>query len=264
VDVLSNAATGLRNITVTNNDYGVASCTACFTVNIAPTPSAATPSARGQGASGEVIAISGTNLVDTPAVTFSGSGITVTNTTFVPAGVNPAHVDVTVNVAGGATPGPRDITVANPDHGTGVCHSCFTVDAAPTITSLNPSSRGQGASNQIVEIHGTGFLSGIDGAIAGSGVTLNSTTLVNAGQLERVGRCSGVGGRTRRHGAQHRRLRRGDVHGVLHYQRETGDLERVAGRARSRRIEQDGDFHRREPWRLCAVACGHGERSHAQ
>ncbi|MFA5890582.1 MAG: IPT/TIG domain-containing protein [Actinomycetota bacterium] len=56
------------------------------------------------------------------------------------------------------------------------------VALAATVTSTNPSSRGQGATSQNVTVNGTGFQS--DATVSfDSGITVNSTTFVDATQL---------------------------------------------------------------------------------
>src|SRR5262249_19247146 len=58
----------------------------------------------------------------------------------------------------------------------------------PTVTGVDPSSRGQGASNQTITIAGTGF-GGANGpfggtlAFSGAGITVNSVTRTSSTQL---------------------------------------------------------------------------------
>src|SRR5439155_24111551 len=59
------------------------------------------------------------------------------------------------------------------------------VSAAPTVTSLSPGSRGQGATNQTITITGSGFVNGtaLGASFSGTGITVNSVTFVSATQL---------------------------------------------------------------------------------
>ena len=77
------------------------------------------------------------------------------------------------------------MTVVNPDGGFGTGNDVFTVNPAPTLISLNPNSRGQGAQNQTITITGTGFLNGpmIAATFSNPGITVNSTNFVNATTL---------------------------------------------------------------------------------
>jgi hypothetical protein len=181
ITVSSSATTGTRDITVTNGDAGVGSCSSCFTVNGKPVVTSATPSSRGQGATGQNITIGGSGFVAgaSLASSFSGTGITVNSTTF----VSGTELTVNIDVAGGATLEPRNVTVTNGDAGVGSCTACFTVNAKPTATSATPSSRGQGATDQDITVNGTGFLTGAAVTFSGLGITVNSTTFVSATEL---------------------------------------------------------------------------------
>lgn len=72
--------------------------------------------------------------------------------------------------------------------GSGITINNWVVDpqsAAPTVTSVSPSSAGQGATNDNLTVTGTGFISGgpLATAFSGTGITVNSTTFVNATTL---------------------------------------------------------------------------------
>src|SRR4029077_9845496 len=67
-------------------------------------------------------------------VTFSNTAITIDSTTFINAG----EIDVVIHVSSTGA-GTSDITITNPDHGSGTCAACFTINAAPLITSSTPS-----------------------------------------------------------------------------------------------------------------------------
>jgi hypothetical protein len=110
---------------------------------------------------------------------FSGTGVTVNSTTFVSA----SQLTANITISSTAPTGARDVTVTNPDQGTGTCTGCFTVNGGPTVTSTNPASRGQGATNQTITVNGTGFANGANATFSGSGITVNSTTFVSATQL---------------------------------------------------------------------------------
>jgi hypothetical protein len=181
ITVASNATVSARDVTVTNPDAGNATCTGCFTVNAAPTVTTTSPSSRGQGAVSQNVTVNGTGFASGAAATFSGTNITVNSTTFVSA----TQVTANITILAGATTGARNVTVTNTDAGSASCTGCFTVNAAPTVTTTSPSSRGQGAVSQNVTVNGTGFVSGgsLAASVSGIGITVNSTTFVSATQV---------------------------------------------------------------------------------
>jgi hypothetical protein len=179
VSIASGAATGTRNVTVTNPDGGSGTGAGAFTVNAGPTVESTNPSSRGQRASSQNIAIKGTNFVSGATATFSGTGITVNSTSF----VSSTELTANITVESGATIGKRNLTVTNPDEGVGTGKEVFTVNAGPTVESTSPSSRGQGASSQNIAIKGTNFVSGAAATFSGTGITVNSTSFVSSTEV---------------------------------------------------------------------------------
>jgi hypothetical protein len=111
------------------------------------------------GAIGASVTITGTNFSTTPTsntVTFNGTAATVTSAT---------ATTLAVTVPTGATTGSVVVTVA----GVASKGKTFTVVAAPSITSLSPTSGAVGAS---VTITGTNFGT----TVAANTVTFNGTT----------------------------------------------------------------------------------------
>ncbi len=178
ITIESGASTGTRTVTVTNPDSGTGSLASAFTVNSTPSIASINPNSRAQGASSQTIAVKGTNFESGAglAVSFSGTGITVNSTSF----VSTTEVSANVTIASNAATGARTLTVTNPD--TTSASGAFTVNAAPTVTSTSPSSRGQGATSQTVAVKGTGFASGASSSF-GSGITVNSTTFKSSTEL---------------------------------------------------------------------------------
>jgi hypothetical protein len=177
ISVAAGATTGARSVTVTNPDSGTGTGTGIFTVNAAPTVTSTSPSSRGQGATGQTVDIKGSGFVSGAGATF-GAGITVNSTTF----KSSTELTAEITIASSASPGVRTVTVTNPDTGVGSLASGFTVTTAPTVTSTNPSSRGQGATGQTVAIKGSGFVNGASSSF-GSGITVNSTTFKSSTEL---------------------------------------------------------------------------------
>jgi ribosomal 50S subunit-recycling heat shock protein len=185
ITIEAGASTGPRAVTVTNPDTGVGSLAGAFTVVAAPNAESVSPSSRGQGATGQTIAIKGSGFVSGTglAVSFSGTGITVNSTTF----KSSTELTANISVESGASTGARTVTVTNPDGGTDTIAGGFTVNAAPSITSPTSSfgSRVRITHNTPGEfkVLGSGFVSGMTVSISG-GFTINSTTFVNSGELK--------------------------------------------------------------------------------
>ena len=195
ITVAPSASVGARNVTVTNPDFGSATCSSCFTVHVAPAVTSLNPSSIGQGVSNKDIAVTGTGFVNKPNVTVSGTGVTVNSVTFNSA----TSLTVNVTVASNGTTGARDVTTTNPDFGTSTCTGCLTINASPSIEQATPSALGQGATAQVVDVKGTGFVNGSAVTISGTGVTVNSTTFVSSTHLDvsfTVGSSATTGART--------------------------------------------------------------------
>ncbi|MFA5892018.1 MAG: hypothetical protein WDA27_13880, partial [Actinomycetota bacterium] len=194
IDLDADAAAGLRSITLTNPDGGVGTCTDCFTVDSAPTVTGADPLSGGQGASGLDVVLTGTSFLDEPAVDF-GSGITVKSVAY----GSLTEVTVNIDIDAAATLGARTITLTNPDGGVGTCTGCFTVTAAPSLTSASPTGYGRGATGQDVVLTGAGFVDAPTVGFSGSGVTVNDVTWDSATQVTvniDIGAVAAVGART--------------------------------------------------------------------
>ncbi len=178
VSVTTAAPIGARNVSVTNPGTAAASCTGCLSISQGPYGIAAVPLSIGQGATNETITVVGFNFVAgawTPAsVQFSGSGITINSLTR----VNQFVLNLNVTVSPTAATGARSVTVINPDGGRSTALAAFTINAAPTITTISPTSRPRGALNQSVVINGTNFRDGTwtpaSVSFSGAGVTVNS------------------------------------------------------------------------------------------
>jgi hypothetical protein len=178
ITVATGAATGARNVIVTNPAGGgtAGTCTGCFTVNSRPGVFTLAPNARGQGAINQSVVITGTLFQNGATVAFSGTGITVNSVTFTSA----TQLTANITIAATAPIGSRTVTVTNPDAGNRT--GTFTVAAGPVPTAANPSSRAQGTTGNVV-ITGTAFLSGATVAFSGTGVNVTAITFNSATQL---------------------------------------------------------------------------------
>ena len=147
------------------------------TVISSPIVTSTSPSALGGGATGQTVVVSGTEFQNGAQVTISG-GVVVSSTTF----INTSNLSAVVTVPAGTATGPKNVTVTNPDTGTG-SNAVFSVNATPTVTSANPSSLGQGASSQAVTIGGAGFQSGAMVSFSGGDITVEGVTFQTASSL---------------------------------------------------------------------------------
>jgi len=163
------AVAGSGTIRVTNSNKGTT--TSAFTVNLAPSITSINPSSRGVGATGQTIVITGSNFQEGISVAFEGLGTVVIGTTTKDSDTQITLSDVDFT---NATGGTGTIRVTNPDAGTTTAG--FTVNAAPSITSINPSSRGVGATGQTIITTGTNFQEGISVAFEGIGTVIIGTT----------------------------------------------------------------------------------------
>jgi hypothetical protein len=179
VSVDTAAATGARDVTVTNPDNSSVVGSGVFRVAAAPTVGSLSPGSVGQGASGQNVTITGSGFESGAAVSFSGSGVTVNSTTFNSASSLTANVSVSASAATGA----RNLTVTNPDNSSAASSGALTINAGPTVTAASPSALATGASSQNVTITGTGFRTGAAVSFSGSGITVNSTTFNSATSL---------------------------------------------------------------------------------
>lgn len=113
VSITAGAATGARNVTVTNPDGGAGTGTGVFTVNAGPTvsaPTTASPCNPGHNGTANCT-ITGTNFAVGVTVTISSNGAVNTVT-------RNSLTQITINVTGSGGNGAKgNLTVTNPDGG---------------------------------------------------------------------------------------------------------------------------------------------------
>jgi len=156
-------AAGSVNVVVTNTDTQSGTCTGCFTyLAPAPTVSSLAPTS-GPAVGGTSVTITGTNFQSGATASLGGSPVTVSSVTGTSiTGTTTAHA------AGAAS-----VTVTNPDAQSGTCTGCFTYVAAPTVSSVTPSS-GASAGGTAVTLAGTGFVAGATVSFGGSALTVST------------------------------------------------------------------------------------------
>ena len=68
-------------------------------------------------------------------------------------------------------------------HGYTTMHGTITVDPAPTITTVAPTSLARGSSNVSFSVIGTGFRGGVKAKVSGTGVTVSPVVRVDSKHL---------------------------------------------------------------------------------
>jgi hypothetical protein len=171
---LSVAATtpvGPENLTVTDA-FGSGTCSGCLSVYTAPAVTAVSPPAFAAGAKGQVV-FNGSSFQPGAKLSVLGAAIKVTATS-----VTPTAITATLSVPTTAAIGSNGVKVTNLDHGTSTCAACFTVIAAPTLTSISPSTASPGSVTPVT-LTGTGFGAGAN--VSGpAGVSFAGVTVVNS------------------------------------------------------------------------------------
>jgi hypothetical protein len=177
--ISASAATGARNVVVTNPDTQSGTLTSGFTVGAAaPTVTSATPNTGAQGQNLASVVLAGTNFQSGATCSF-GAGITVNSCAFNSA----TQLTASLTISASAATGARNVVVTNPDTQIGTLTNGFTVGAAaPTLTSATPNTGAQGQNLASVVLAGTNFQSGAACSF-GTGITVNSCTFNSATQL---------------------------------------------------------------------------------
>jgi hypothetical protein len=157
---LAGAAAGQWNVVVTNPDSGSGTLTNGFTVSLSTvTVSGIAP---GTGAPGSVVPItdlSGTGFLPGTSVKLTKAGSAEIHASSVEV-ISSTKIACTVNLAGAAV-GQWNVVVTNPDGGSGTLTNGFTVSyPAPTVSGITPNSGVTGATIDIANLSGTGFLTG--------------------------------------------------------------------------------------------------------
>lgn len=138
-----------------------------------PTVTSVSPDKIGAGASGKSVTITGTGFSSGATLKSSDAGVTFSSVKVVSA----TKITAKVSATSKATLGATGVLVANSSGASGAC-ACLTVDAAPSIKKVSPSSGAQGKT-VTVTITGKYFASGITAALSGTGVTIKVTKVTS-------------------------------------------------------------------------------------
>jgi hypothetical protein len=196
ISVAPGAATGPRDIVVTNTDHQSATCTGCLVIAPTPTLTDITPATRAVGAAQTNLVLTGSNFVSPVTVNVFVPGATNEQgdgniTVGTPTVNSSTKITVPVTVLSAATTGPRNVRVTNPDKGSVLATSLFSVTPKPTITGVAyidnsaVNQYGQGAQSRTLRITGTNFLSNAVVTFADmTGITIDSTTVNSPTQVD--------------------------------------------------------------------------------
>ena len=182
---LAAAAPGAYQVQLVNGSNTGTLTSKSFTVTAVgvPTITTVTPSSVGQG-SDVTLTITGTNFARGATVTFSKIGFTTTGPVVF---TSSTQIAVPIHVANNAATGSTNatgVTVTNsgPTPNSGTKASAVTVAAPPTITSVTPSTLGQGAATTLT-ITGTGFQTGAT-VTFGTGITATGSPTITSTQVK--------------------------------------------------------------------------------
>ncbi|KUK66366.1 MAG: Uncharacterized protein XD85_0259 [Parcubacteria bacterium 34_609] len=181
ITIYGTAQLGPKDVIVTTPN-GTGTGVKLFTVSGMPSITSISPSSGVQGALVDVT-ILGEGFYGVTGVSF-GSGITIENFQVFSEYV-PTMMIVSINISETASLGVRNVTI-NTTHGIATGSGLFTVTAAstaPVVSSVNPAF-GMIGQTLSVSIKGSNFNSNPESISFGSGITVNSFTLISSGEIQ--------------------------------------------------------------------------------
>jgi hypothetical protein len=160
---------GSYNVVVTNPDTQFDVGFAAFTYTNPPSVASISP-IGGPTAGGQSVTITGNDFVGGASVSIGGSACTITS-------LSATSITCNTTANGGGLVG---VTVTNPDLQNDTLAAAYTYQAAPTVTSTNPTG-GDVTGGNTVSIIGTNFLAGatatFDGTACTSPIVISPTQL---------------------------------------------------------------------------------------
>jgi len=181
ITIATTAATGTRNVRITNpGPGGGSSSDRLLSIVVPPVPTLASlaPASGARLATLNVV-LTGTGFANGVSTVNVPAGFTLNSTV-----VNSAtQITANVTIGAGAAFGANNFTVTNtPVGGTSVART-FTVDyPTPTLTGIAPAV-GEILQTLNVVFTGTNFIAGVSSVNVGAGITVNSTTVNSATQI---------------------------------------------------------------------------------
>jgi hypothetical protein len=124
IEIDGDAATGSRDVTVTNGEASSGTCVACFVVDPAPKPTSASPAQASRGTTLDVDVLGSDFQPGAEVKILPGdAGVSVNSTTYVDAG----HLKANITVASDAEARRAAVKVVDPDGGRGTCTACLVI-----------------------------------------------------------------------------------------------------------------------------------------
>ncbi len=178
------AAVGDRDVTVTNiapggGTSGAQTFTVTIALNPVPVLESVTPNSGNQGAAVNVTLV-GSNFVFFSSVAVSGTGVTVSNVTF----INSTTMTALFTISADASLGARNVRVGTTGPGGGVSDAVtFTItqppNPVPVLSSITPNT-GTQSSAVNVTLTGSNFAPGATVQVSGSGITVTNVSVTNS------------------------------------------------------------------------------------
>ncbi len=183
ITIQSAAVMGPRDVSVVNPAPGGGiSEKRTFTIANNPVPTIATLNPTLGARLGRVdVVVTGTNFITGVTSVDFGPGI-VANQTVINSST---QLTATISIGAAAATGARSVSVTNaaPGGGTATKTSAFTVqNPVPTLTSVTPTNAQQLETKNLV-FDGSGFINGVTTVNMGTGITVNSQTVVSDTQI---------------------------------------------------------------------------------
>jgi hypothetical protein len=179
LNILNTVTTGSYTLTLTNGDGSTVAH--AFTVSAQPAIVGEAPASADVGATNDKVTLTGTTFDSGSnlAVAFSDPYVTASSVTY----VSSTSITFELTVASGAATSGDTLTLTNGDGSSAT--TTFTVNAAPTLTTVAPNTADIGATGDLVTLTGTGFDGGSNLAVAISGtdVTASSPTFVSSTEV---------------------------------------------------------------------------------
>ena len=180
VSVAEACAAGKKEISLVAPDGGTQKFN--ITVSLRPVVTSIIPGEMPQGTENKIVTITGSNFGKDTLVKLSSPGIRVANFEI----KSPQQIIAVLTVSDRAPGGVFDVLAVNPDGGTGVLKSSFTVNLKPEIKSIQPANAVQGVFEQEIEISGQGFTKESNVKLSGEGVVISEVQYVDSNRLKAI------------------------------------------------------------------------------
>ncbi len=164
--VTPSKAAGTYNVVVTNSDTQSATLTSAYTYEAAPTLTSVSPNG-GPLAGGTLVTLTGTGFLAGAGVTFGAASFATS--------INVVSATSITCLTPSNSAGAYTVTVTNTDTQVGPLAAAYTYRAAPTLSTISPTS-GKVTAGIAMTINGTGFVAGAITTMGGATCTAPTIT----------------------------------------------------------------------------------------